>query len=120
MYQQHNNQASFTKTFAGNEDDIVDGLLSILKRDRWEELKMHYETGTMTAELTELRIRDVGGQKEELPLTFALSVSWFETDKEVEVMVEVTEPEYDWTQDECDAICNSILEAMKVTLKTVS
>ncbi len=86
-------------------------LLSILKRDRWEELKMHYETGTLTAERTELRLHEVDGQKEEFPVTFALSVSWFESDKQVEIMVEITEPEFEWTHDECDSMCNSILEA---------
>ncbi len=114
--EQGNSQASFTQVFRGTEDDVIDALLSVLKRDRWENLKLHYENGTLTAERTELRIHTgPNGEKDEYAVTFAMATSWFESDGEVEIMVDISEMEFDWTQDECGAMVESILTALRFT-----
>lgn len=113
--QQSNSQASWTHTFRGSEDDVVDALLSLLRRDQWENLKLHYEHGTLSAERTELRKHTENSETDEYPVTFAIAVSWFESDGDTEVMVEVTETEFDWTQDECSTICESIKTALRYT-----
>jgi hypothetical protein len=110
---QANCRASFTQTFLGDEDEIVDTILSILRRDGWENLKMHYESGSLSAEKTDLRTRSTDDGKSEEPLTFALSASWFSSEDAVELMVEVTETEQEWSQDECASIVESILIGLK-------
>jgi len=117
---QSNSQASFTKVFAAGEDDIVDSLLSILKVDRWENLKLQYEGGSMSAERTELRTDTFEDVKEEVPVTFALTASWFESDAETEIMVAIVESEYEWSQDECSTICDSILSGLLTSHKYVN
>jgi hypothetical protein len=110
--QQENSHFSITIVFRGTEDDVIDELLSILKRDKWENLEMHYELGTLTAERTDLHVHDFDGEEEELPLTFALATSWFTSENEVEVMVEVNEAEQEWTYDACEKLCAGIITAM--------
>lgn len=117
---QTNSQITMTKVFLSTEDDLIDALLSILRRDRCENLKMHYETSSLSAERTELHLLKASdGQEEEVPVVFAIAASWFNADGEVELMVGVTETEYDWTQDECISICESIIKALEISFRTV-
>jgi hypothetical protein len=118
--QQENSHATVTTAFRGAEDDVVDELLSILKREKWENLEMHYELGTLTAERTDLHVHDFDGEEVELPLTFALSASWFSSEDEVELMVEVNEGEQEWTYDECQKLCAGIISAISSKFPAIS
>jgi len=120
LEQQDNSQASITLAFRADEDDLIDELLTTLKRDTWENLEMHYELGHLSAERTDLIMHDFDGEEEEVPLTFALAASWFASDGEVELMVEVNEAEHDWTDYQCQQLCTSIMTALSAKFPTVS
>jgi hypothetical protein len=97
--EQENNQASFEHRFFAGEDDLVDILLSLLRREGWENLQMHYEAGNLSAEKTVLRVLSKSDSKEEFPVTFAFWAQWTDGDEEVDLLVEITESEYEWTYD---------------------
>jgi len=109
------NQASVEQRFYAEEDDLIDTLLALLNSDNWENLEMHYEQGNLSAEKTVLRVRSENGSKQELPITLALMAQWSEGDSEVDLCIEITESEYDWTFDECQTACESILDTLKTS-----
>lgn len=116
---QENSQASISRVFVADEDDLVDALLSVLRRDGCENLKMHYEAGTLTAEKTLLRVHAANQSKEEVALIFGIAASWAESEGEVELVIGVTETEFDWSQDECTSLCESIIKALEVSFQTI-
>jgi hypothetical protein len=115
------NQASFEQRFLADEDELVDALLALLRRELWENLEMHYEAGNLSAEKTVLREHAEKGVKEEFPVTLALAAQWLagEDEEEVDLVVDISESEYDWTLDECQSTCESILTALKTTFAVV-
>ena len=108
--------ASQTVTFLAEEDDVIDALLSILRLDKWENFQMHYETGTLSAERTDLHVHSEDDGALEVPVTFAMQASWTDVeDGQFDLMIGVEEPEYDWTQDHCETAMRSIFTALKST-----
>ena len=110
--ERNNSHASITRTFVAPEDDVIDELLSLIKRDKWENLELHYERGSLTAERTDMVTRDYDGETEDVPLTFALCATWFSADDEVELMIEIDEPECDWTESACHDVAAKFIQEL--------
>ncbi|HEY9776849.1 MAG TPA: hypothetical protein V6C81_24005 [Planktothrix sp.] len=99
--ERNNSHSSITRMFSAHEDDLVDELLSLIRREKWENLELHYELSTLSAERTDMVTKDYDGNQEEVPLTLALSATWVASEDEVELTIEIDEPECDWTETVC-------------------
>jgi len=115
-----NSHAAITRIFVGAEDDVLDELLSILRREKWENLSLHYERGGLSAERTDMHDHELDGTSEELPLTLALAATWFSADDQVEIMLEIDEPDYDWTDEICAEVGSKLMQEMSGKFKTVT
>ncbi len=81
---------------------------------------MHYELANLTAERIDLHNHDFDGKEEEVPLTFALAASWFSSDGEVELMVEINEADQEWSYEECQKLSAAIMTAVSAKFPAVN
>ena len=100
-------QSSITRNFLIEADDLVDEILSALKKYRWSDVKMKYELGTLSASVVEKK-----GEHKTADSTYVLSCKWEEQEEEVELTLSVETQSTESAPEQCQKYCQELMDSL--------
>lgn len=114
------NQVQCSQLFDAEEDEVVDELLSALRSARFENLKLNYERGELSAERTDLvSDHDPTSPDQESTVTYALAASWAADDNLVELILTVDEVGGCAADSKSLEICQEVMSVLRFKLPLV-
>lgn len=100
--------SSLTRNFLIEADDLVDEILSALKKFQWTNLKMNYELSTLCATRTVEGIERLAASA----VTYVLTAKWTEQEEEVELTIAVENHDGRSTAASCQQYCREMMDSL--------
>ncbi len=105
-------QAIRRQSFKIEFDAVGQILVPILKRLNWRRLEIKNDAFRVSAIRSGSALRDSALKT----FDYYLAISWARHPSGVEVLVTVSEPEFDWSQEECERRCEEIVDSITLRL----
>lgn len=105
-------QAFRRQSFKLEFNDVAQLLTPIMKRLNWRRLEIRQDLLRLTC----IRSGSLDYEDKLRTFDYRATVTWARHPNGVEVLVTVTEPEYEFTQEECEKRCEEIIDAITLRI----